>query len=111
MLDNETTKIMLPVFHFIKERNLQSLDLQSWWQRLLQLLGLGDVVDDQGVLVSGTSDLELGLLEWLTLLVKLLVDLHNARLDVGSSSQFNELLDVLDLFLQKLVTCPLVGQV
>lgn len=66
---------------------------------MLQLLGLGGVVDNQGVLVSGTSDLELGLLEGLTLWVDLLVDLDGSRSDVGSSSQFNEFLDVLDLFL------------
>lgn len=65
----------------------------------MQLLGLSLVVDNQGVLVSGTSDLELGLLEDLTVGVDLLVDLDGGRLDVSSSSQFNELLDVFDLFL------------
>lgn len=69
----------------------------------MQLLGLTLVVDNQSVLVSGTSDLELGLLEDLTVSVKLLVDLDNSRLDVSSSSQFDELLDVFDLFLFKLV--------
>jgi len=83
--------------------NLQGLDFQRRRQGLLQLLGLGDVVDNQGVLVSGTSDLELGLLEWLTVSVDLLVDLDNGRLDVSSSSQFDEFLDVLDFFLWVLV--------
>lgn len=66
---------------------------------MLQLLSLGGVVDNQGVLVSGTSDLELGLLERLAVGVDLLVDLDDGRLDVSSSGQFNEFLDVLDLFL------------
>lgn len=80
--------------------NLQVLDFQGWWQGLLQLLGLSSVVDNQGVLVSGTSDLELGLLEWLTVSVKLLVNLDDSRLDVSSSSQFDEFLNVLDLSLK-----------
>lgn len=79
--------------------NLQGLDFQRRWQGLLQLLSLGGVVDNQGVLVSGTSDLELGLLERLAVGVDLLVDLDDGRLDVSSSGQFNEFLDVLDLFL------------
>lgn len=83
--------------------NLQGLDVQRRRQGLLQLLGLGGVVDNQGVLVSGTSDLELGLLEWLAVGVDLLVDLDNSRLDVSSSSQFDEFLDVLDFFLEVLV--------
>lgn len=66
----------------------------------MQLLGLTGVVDNQGVLVSGTSDLELSLLEDLAVGVDLLVDLNDGGLDVGSSSQFDELLDVFDLFLK-----------
>jgi hypothetical protein len=64
---------------------LQVLDLQGGGQRLLQLLGLGSVVDNQGVLVLGPSDLELGLLELLAVGVDLLVDLDDGRLDVRSS--------------------------
>lgn len=79
--------------------SLQSLDVQRRWQGLLQLLGLGSVVDNQSVLVSLTSDLELGLLEDLTVGVDLLVDLDNSGCDVSSSSQFDELLDFLNLFL------------
>lgn len=75
---------------------LQVLDLQRRGQRLLQLLGLGGVVQHQGVLVSGTSHLELGLLDGLASGVQDLVDLDDGRLDVGSSSQLDELLDVLD---------------
>lgn len=67
---------------------------------MLQLLGLGGVVDNQGVLVSRTSDLELGLLERLAVGVNLLVDLNNSRLDVSSSGQFDKFLDVLNLSLQ-----------
>lgn len=52
---------------------------------MLQLLGLGSVVDNQGVLVLGPSDLELGLLELLAVGVDLLVDLDDGRLDVRSS--------------------------
>lgn len=84
-------------------RNLQRGDLQRRWQRLLQLLGLGNIVHNQGVLVSLTSDLELGLLEGLAVGLSLLVHLDDSRLDVSSSSQFDELLDVLDLFLKLLV--------
>lgn len=62
--------------------SLQSLDVQRRRQRLLQLLGLGSVVDNQGVLVTSASDLELGLLEGLAVGVDLLVDLDNAGLDV-----------------------------
>ena len=65
----------------------------------MQLLGLRSVVNNQGVLVSGTSDLELGLLELLTVGVDLLVDLDNSRLDVSSSSQFDEFLDIFDFLL------------
>lgn len=79
--------------------HLQVLDVQGWWQGLLQLLGLRSVVNNQGVLVSGTSDLELGLLELLTVGVDLLVDLDNSRLDVSSSSQFDEFLDIFDFLL------------
>lgn len=64
---------------------LQVLDLQGGGQGLLQLLGLGGVVDNQGVLVLGPSDLELGLLELLAVGVDLLVDLNDGRLDVRSS--------------------------
>ena len=92
------TNVLLAVL-----KNLNSGDLQRRRQGLLQLLGLGGVVDNQGVLVSGTSDLELGLLEHLALRVDLLVDLDGGRLDVGSSGQLNEFLDVLDLFLDILV--------
>lgn len=88
---------------FIKGVHLQSLDLQGRRQRLLQLLGLGDVIDDQSVLVSLTSDLELGLLERLAVRLGLLVGLDDGGLDVSSSSQLNELLDVLNLFLEMLV--------
>lgn len=84
-------------------RNLQRGDLQRRWQRLLQLLGLGNIVHNQGVLVSLTSDLALGLLEGLAVGLSLLVHLDDSRLDVSSSSQFDELLDVLDLFLKLLV--------
>lgn len=76
---------------------LQLVNLQSWRQRLNQLLGLTGVVDNQGVQVSGTSDLELGLSESLTGLVQLLVDLDGGGLNVGSSGQFQEFLDVSDL--------------
>lgn len=79
---------------------LDLLNLEGRWQGLLQLLGLGRVVDNQGVLVSGTSDLELGLLELLTVGVDLGVGLDDSRLDVSSSGQFDELLDVLDLLLE-----------
>lgn len=75
---------------------LQVLDLQGRRQGLLQLLSLGSVVDNQGVLVSGTSDLELGLSESLAVSIELLVDLDGGRLDVSSSGQFDEFLDVLD---------------
>lgn len=88
--------------------NLQGLDFQRRRQGLLQLLGLGDVVDNQGVLVSGTSDLELGLLERLAAGVDLLVDLDNSRLDVSSSGQLNEFLDVLNFSLD-IVSMALMG--
>ena len=63
---------------------------------MLQLLSLGSVVDNQGVLVSGTSNLELGLSEFLAVSIELLVNLDGSRLDVSSSGQFDEFLDVLD---------------
>lgn len=73
---------------------LQLVNLQSWWQRLDQLLGLTSVVDGQSVQVSGTTDLELGLSELLTVLVQLLVNLNSSKLDIVSSGQFQELLDI-----------------
>lgn len=73
---------------------------------MLDLLGLGSIVDNQSVLVLGTSNLELGLLDDLTVGVQLLVDLDNSGLDVRSSSQFNEFLNVLDFsLLLMLVLC------
>lgn len=60
----------------------QSVDLQGWRQGLLQFLGLSSIVDDQSVLVSGTSDLELGLLDLLTVGVQLVVDLDDNVVDV-----------------------------
>lgn len=81
------------LFHNV---SLQVLDLQSRGQGLLQLLGLGSIVDDQGVLVTSTSDLELGLLEFLAVGVDLLVHLDDSGLDIASSGQLDKLLDVLD---------------
>lgn len=60
----------------------QSVDLQGWGQGLLQFLGLSSIVDDQSVLVSGTSDLELGLLDLLTVSVQFVVDLNDNVVDV-----------------------------
>lgn len=48
----------------------------------MQFLGLSSIVDDQSVLVSGTSDLELGLLDLLTVGVQLVVDLDDNVVDV-----------------------------
>lgn len=61
-----------------------------------QLLGLTGVVDNQSVQVLRTSDLEFGLSKGLTSLVQLLVDLNGSRLNVSSSGQFQEFLDVGD---------------
>ena len=63
---------------------------------MLQLLRLGGVVQHQGVEVLQASHLELGLLDGLALGVDLLVGLDDGRLDVGSSRQLDEFLDVLD---------------
>ena len=41
-------------------RSPMRLKRLTWWQTLLQLLGLLSVVQDQGVKVSRTSDLEFG---------------------------------------------------
>lgn len=80
-------------------RCLNSADGHVWRQRLLQLLGLLLVVDNQSVLVLGASDLKLGLLGDLAAAADHLVCLDDRRLDVFSSGQLNELLDVFDLFL------------
>lgn len=40
--------------------SLELLNLEAWRQRLLQLLRLLLVLDDEGVEESGASDLELG---------------------------------------------------
>lgn len=37
------------------------LHVEGWWKRLLELLCLLGVIDDEGVEVSRASDLELGL--------------------------------------------------
>ncbi|KAH3672926.1 hypothetical protein WICPIJ_009992, partial [Wickerhamomyces pijperi] len=57
------------------------------------------VVHNQGVKVLGSSDLELGLLEFLAVEVQFRVGLDGGHLDVGSSGQFDELLDVCDFSL------------
>lgn len=80
--------------------SLQGLDVQRRRQGLLQLLGLGSVVDNQGVLVTSASDLELGLLEGLAGGGDLLVDLDNAGLDVRTTGQLDKFFNVLDLSLR-----------
>jgi hypothetical protein len=55
-----------------------------------QLLGFLLVLDNQGVQVSSSSDLEFGL-------GRVLLD--GGRLDVSSSSELEEKLDVLNFFL------------
>ena len=42
-----------------KTRSLQFLDLETWWQRLLQLVSLFLVLNDQSVQESGASNLKL----------------------------------------------------
>lgn len=73
---------------------LQSVNLQSWWKRLSEFLGLVSVVHNQSVLVSGASNLELGLSELLTGSVDFRVGLNGSGLDVAPSSKLNELLNV-----------------
>lgn len=72
---------------------------------MLQLLSLGSIVDNQSVVVAGTSDLELGLLEDLAAGVDLLVGLDDTRLNVRSSGQLDELLDVLDFLSHYVCMC------
>ena len=50
------------LFKALRETSLQFFDLKTWWQGLLQLLGLLLVFDDEGVEESGASDLEFGAL-------------------------------------------------
>lgn len=82
--------------------NLSAGNLQSWWKRLGQLLSLGCIVNNQGVQVLGTSDLELRLLEGSALSVQLVVDLNGSLLDVSSSGKLNKLLDISYFSLYKI---------
>lgn len=66
---------------------LHLLDLQAWGQRLLQLLGLLLVGDDQCVQEARASDLELGV-------VGVLLDLDGVGVLPAGGHQ--ELLDLLD---------------
>lgn len=75
---------------------LQSVNLQSWWKRLGEFLGLVSVVHNQSVLVSGPSNLEFGLSEFLAGSVDFRVGLDGGGLDVGPSGKLNKLLDVDD---------------
>lgn len=84
--------------------NLELGNLQSGWESLLQLLGLVLIGNDQSVQVSGTSDFELGLLGNLAGSVDLLVNLDGGGLNVGSSGQLQELLDVFDFSLRVCVS-------
>ena len=76
--------------------SLQLLHLKGRRQGLNQLLSLTSIVNDEGVQVPRTPDLKLGLSEGLTGSVQLLVDLDGSGLDVCSSGQFQELLDIGD---------------
>lgn len=73
--------------------------LQVRWKRLIQLLGLGSVVDDQSVQVLGSSELKLGLLEALSSGIQFVAVLDSNVLNVWSSSQFDELFYIGDFFL------------
>lgn len=66
---------------------LDLFHLQSWWQRLTELLGLFTVLNDQGVEVTGAANLELGA-------VLVLLDLD--RLGVLSAGGQKKVLDLLD---------------
>merc|ERR1712113_255295 len=64
-------------------------DGESWWEGLLEFLGLVSVLNFQGVKVSRASDLEFGLTG--------LVDLDGNGLGVLSSGLQEEILDLTDL--------------
>merc|ERR1711979_81431 len=64
-------------------------DGESWWEGLLQFLGLVSVLNFQGVKVSRASNLEFGLAG--------LVDLDGNGLGVLSSGLEEEVLDLADL--------------
>lgn len=90
-------------------RGLDSGNFEGWWKGLNKLLSLLLVVDDQSVEVLGTSDLELGLDTLLTVWLDNGVSLDGGRLDVSSSGDLNESLNVRDLLLFVGVSKPLGG--
>jgi len=95
MPDLNSTNTPVPCFLHIPKQSvrtaglvLDGLDRQGRGERLLKLLGLGSIVDDKGVQVTGAANLELGLAAVL---------LDTAGLGVLSASNLEELLNVLDL--------------
>jgi len=69
--------------------SLEFFDLETWGQRLLQLLGLFLVSDNEGVQVSGAAHFELGVF-------CVFLDLH--RLGVLPPGLQQEVFDFHDLF-------------